>query len=69
MSTLHFIADPQGDALINLAHVVKISRGWDEETGIYHIFLASPTDEGTLWEFTSISERDGEYARIEGMVR
>ena len=68
MKTLHFIAAPHGDAYINLAHVTKISRGWDEETGTYHIFFASPTDEGTLWEFASESERDVVYARVVEVV-
>ena len=64
MNTLRFIADPRGDALINPLHVTKISRGWDEETGTYHIFLASSVDDGILWEFASASERDVAYARI-----
>ena len=68
MNTLHFVADPRGDAYINLAHVTKISRGWDEETDTYHIFLASSVDEGTLWEFADASERDAVYARVVGVV-
>ena len=68
MNTWNFIADPRGDAYINPAHVTKISRGWDKEGGTYHIFLASSTDDGTLWEFASASERDTVYARLGEVV-
>ena len=68
MNTLCFIADPRGDALVNLAYVTKISRGWDEESGVYHIFLASSVDEGILWEFASAGERDAVYGRLVEVV-
>ena len=68
MNTFHFIADPRGDALLNLDYVTKISRGWDAEGSTYHIFLTSSVDDGTLWEFTSESERDALYAQMRDIV-